>query len=457
LKFSTGISKQHIIPSHKIESCLFGNHSQITMFSNSTMRFLEEVVEEHNDKPWGDVIAGSFIINLVTFSGVILTSAVGVFNRMRGKKGDDSAFWSMMHRIAIPSFAGGALLATVVFLLIPEAFELLESAVAEEEDHSAEVVVEGEEDHDEHEGGPQWRFGVALLSGFLFPILIGTLFPSPDASACEQCLNEGEAEEKSASSAVEAVLLESEQGEDAEEESDPEAVTRTGPPTVLVRSGSLAETMEEGCDSNECNHQHEKEHVAGDDDEAVVVKYHSQKAEEPLTKEDAAAGTFEHHKGSSINWGLAMSILLGDGFHNFTDGIFLGNAFVLCSRDLAYTIMATTIYHELAQEITDFFLLTHHCGMSTRQAMIYNFLSGFSVMFGAILVVALELSDMVTGSLLSVSAGVYIYIAATECIPRIQAAHNSAADTLTFLICFILGAVPIGLVLLNHGHCEAEH
>ena len=356
--------------------------------SNSTMRFLEEVAEVHNDKPWGDVIAGSLIINLVTFSGVILISTVGVFNRMRGSKGDDSAFWSMMHRIAIPSFAGGALLATVVFLLIPEAIELLEHAAEEDEDHSTEVYVEGEEEAHEEEGGAQWKFGVALLCGFLFPILVGTLFPSPDTSACVECI----AEEDSAS-------------------------------------------------------------VVGDDEKAVVVKDRSQNAE---AKEVTAPATFEHHQGSSINWGLATSILVGDGFHNFTDGIFLGNAFALCSRDIAYTLVATTVYHELAQEIADFALLTHHCGMSTRQALTYNFLSGFSVMLGAVIILAAELSEAVTGSLLSMSAGVYIYIAATECIPRIQAAQKDAKDTLVFLLCFTIGAVPIGLVLLNHGHCEPE-
>jgi zinc transporter ZupT len=411
------------------------------MFSNSTMRYLEEVVEVHNDKPWGDVIAGSLLINLVTFSGVLVTSSVGCFNRMRGTgKGDVAAFWSMMHRIAIPSFAGGALLATVVFLLIPEAFELLAHSAEEEEDHSAEV--EGEEEAHEDEGGAQWRFGVALLCGFLFPILIGTLFPSPDTSACEECIEE---ESASSLSAVAAVLLESEQGEE-EDKADPEAVTGSG-------------TMDEGCDSGECHHHHEKEHVAGDDEEAVVVKDHqqpqSQKVDEPLAKEVASA-TFEHHQGSSVNWGLATSILVGDGIHNFTDGIFLGNAFVLCSRDIAYTLVATTVYHELAQEIADFALLTHHCGMSTRQALTYNFFSGFSVLFGAIMILALDLSEAVTGSLLSMSAGVYIYIAATECIPRIQAAHKDTNDTLMFLLCFIIGAVPIGLVLLNHGHCEPE-
>jgi zinc transporter ZupT len=216
--------------------------------------------------------------------------------------------------------------------------------------------------------------------------------------------------------------------------------------------------MDEGCDSDECHHHHDHEYAA--EDEAVVAKDQQQaqppKVEAPLTK-DIATVTFQHHQvGTTINWGLASSILLGDGFHNFTDGIFLGNAFVLCSRDIAYTLVATTVYHELAQEIADFALLTHHCGMSTCQALTYNFLSGFSVMFGALLIVALDLSETVTGALLSVSAGVYIYIAATECIPRLQAARKDTKDTAMFLLCFIIGAVPIGLVLLNHGHCEPE-
>jgi zinc transporter ZupT len=408
------------------------------MLSNSTMRFLEEV-EVHNDKPWGDVIAGSLLIMLVTFSGVILTSTVGCLHRMRKDKGDLTEFWSLMHRIAIPSFAGGALLATVVFLLIPEAFELLE--------HSTE----------EHTSEAQWRFGVSLLCGFLFPVLLGTIFPSPDTSACEKRLNPETDEEGSAlsESAVEAVLLESEQEEEGE--AVPEADTRTGPPPVLVRSGSLTVTMEEGCDAGECECHHPRgnEHVAGYDEEALVDKdQQSRKSEGPLAK--VATGTSQHHQGSSINWGLATSILVGDGFHNFTDGIFLGNAFVLCSRDVAYMIIATTVYHELPQEIADFAVLTHHCGMSTFQALTYNFLSGFSVMVGAVLIVALELDDAITGSLLSMSAGVYIYIAATEYIPIMQAARKDATDTLMFLLCFTIGAVPIGLVLLNHGHCEPE-
>jgi zinc transporter ZupT len=151
------------------------------------------------------------------------------------------------------------------------------------------------------------------------------------------------------------------------------------------------------------------------------------------------------------------NVLLTFVFFIVTDGIFIGNAFLLCSRSLGWTIIATTVYHELAQEIADYALLVHHCGLSRRTALAANFLSGLSVMFGAILILTLDLAEEGMGLIMAVSAGVYLFICASECIPRVQATRKTANDTLIFLVCFIMGAVPIGLVLLNHGHCEAEH
>ena len=147
----------------------------------------------------------------------------------------------------------------------------------------------------------------------------------------------------------------------------------------------------------------------------------------------------------------------GDFFHNFTDGVFVGTAFLLCSRDVAYTIVATTIYHELAQEIADFALLHHHCGIAAWKAVAYNFVSGFSVMIGALVILSFDMSETAQGTTLAIASGIYIYIAACECVPRIQAVRKTPKDTLLFLFFFVFGAVPIGLVLLNHQHCESGH
>jgi zinc transporter ZupT len=157
-----------------------------------------------------------------------------------------------------------------------------------------------------------------------------------------------------------------------------------------------------------------------------------------------------------INYTLAASILVGDFFHNFTDGVFLGSAFSLCSRELGYTLVASTVYHELAQEIADFFLLTNTCHLYEWEALALNFVAGFSVMIGALMVLAIDMTDTSKGIVLALSAGVYLHIAASECIPRAQGQCKTSKDALVFLLCFILGVIPIGLVLLNHGHCEAD-
>jgi zinc transporter ZupT len=407
------------------------------------VRFLEDlVVDEHDDnhKPWGEVIGASLLINLVTLSGLVLSTVVGCFGRLRNN-GKPTNLWSTLHTLVIPSFAAGALLATVVFLLVPEAFELL--AHASEEEHVEDDTVVEEEDHEEHAEEAQWKFGLFFLIGFLFPICLGAIFPPPDVSQCD---GSNEPEE---TGSVGHTTSDQDHAKitSATSSSDDENIVKS---QELERSESLTRTMDEGCDSGECKH-----HGHDDNAEEGITKKELPSVDEAGVDSKAVV-TAQHHKKAGVNWALATSILVGDAFHNFTDGIFLGTAFVLCSSDIAWTLVATTIYHELAQEIADYALLTHHCGLSRTQAVVSNFLSGLSVMLGAVLVVGLDFSDAIKGGLLAVSAGVYVYIAATECVPRIQAVRKTVKDSLVFLACFTVGAVPIGLVLLNHGHCEAE-
>eukprot|EP00977_Amphora_coffeiformis_P023080 scaffold12163_cov176-Amphora_coffeaeformis.AAC.19 len=344
--------------------------------------------EDHDDKPWGDVIAASLIIQAVTLSGLLVSVLMGYYGRIRGNKKDVLYFMSFK---VIPSFACGALIATAVFLVIPESLVLLGGGHDEHgEEHEDEEHLEGEEglrrflEEDSHEDDgnseteASWKFGAALLSGFLFPILLHVFFP-----------------------AKEAIL----------EEETKEAI-----------EGEVAENVEEA----------------------------SNKSPDTEATEDTI-------ETKTVDWTLALSILVGDFFHNFTDGVFVGTAFLLCSRDVGYTIVATTIYHELAQEIADFALLHHHCGLPVWKAVLFNFVSGFSVMIGALIILSFDMSDQAQGITLAIAAGIYIYIAACECVPRIQAVRQGPKDTMLFIAMFVLGAIPIGLVLLNHEHCEASH
>ena len=85
-------------------------------------------------------------------------------------------------------------------------------------------------------------------------------------------------------------------------------------------------------------------------------------------------------------------------------------------------------------------------------------------MMGVIIILSVDLDGPAIGTILAVSAGVYVYIAVAECVPRVQSVLRKANTdhsqkvryTMIFFLCFVLGAVPIGLVLLNHQHCEAH-
>ena len=156
---------------------------------------------------------------------------------------------------------------------------------------------------------------------------------------------------------------------------------------------------------------------------------------------------------SGADMRLVASILVGDAAHNFCDGIFMGVAFRTCSTGIAWTITGVTIYHELAQEIADFLILTNHAGLAPLRALLFNFASGLSVVLGGIIILAANINEMTIGVILSFSAGVYLYIAAGECLPRVDAAVEKRSERLYSIGFFLLGAIPIGLTLLNHDHC----
>ncbi len=138
--------------------------------------------EEHHDdekrKPWGEVIGASLLVNLATLSGVIFFCT---FARQEGdiKSNNRSKNWK---DIIIPAFAAGALIATAVFLTLPESIGQMQTSLMEEEEEEHHEEENGEHHEEEDHGfeilpSVSWRFGAALLGGFLLPIAFSTFFP----------------------------------------------------------------------------------------------------------------------------------------------------------------------------------------------------------------------------------------------------------------------------------------
>ena len=154
------------------------------------------------------------------------------------------------------------------------------------------------------------------------------------------------------------------------------------------------------------------------------------------------------------DYSIISTIFIGDFFHNFSDGIFIGAAFQMCSATVAWTIVLSTVFHEFAQEIADFIVLTKKAKLPVMHALIVNAISGLSVIVGGIVIGAQDMKDSTVGMLLAFGAGNYIYIAAAELYPTFHE-FPKHSHKLMGLMLFALGAAAVGLVLLDHEHCEA--
>ena len=91
-------------------------------------------------------------------------------------------------------------------------------------------------------------------------------------------------------------------------------------------------------------------------------------------------------------------------------------------------------------------------------ALALNFVSGLSIVLGVIVVFAGDVSESTQGLLLAFGGGVFLHIAAVECMTEVYQKASTSCMRFSALLAFAVGAVSIGLVLLDHEHCiEHQH
>ena len=111
--------------------------------------------------------------------------------------------------------------------------------------------------------------------------------------------------------------------------------------------------------------------------------------------------------------------LLGDGIHNFVDGVLIAGSF-LADPLLGFGATLAIVVHEIPQELSDIAVLIHG-GVPKRRAVLLNVLCATTCIAGALATLVLaRLIDLSLGALLSVTAGGFIYIAATDLIPLLR-------------------------------------
>jgi zinc and cadmium transporter len=146
-----------------------------------------------------------------------------------------------------------------------------------------------------------------------------------------------------------------------------------------------------------------------------------------------------------------LMILIGNGVHNFCDGIVIAAAFI---ADAALGIATTLaiVAHAVPQQVGDFAVLLHS-GFARNKAFAYNVAAGAATVAGALATYA-ALADMqqVLPTVLAIAAASLLYVAVADLIPSLHR-RSEPLETLKQMVWIALGVAIIAIthVLLEPG------
>lgn len=156
---------------------------------------------------------------------------------------------------------------------------------------------------------------------------------------------------------------------------------------------------------------------------------------------------FDAQQAGKSGW----MILVGDGLHNFSDGILIAAAF-LADPKLGLMTSIAIFAHEIPQEVGDFIVLLN-AGFSRRRAFVYNLLCSLTAIIGGFAgyVMLKEASNLIPYVLVVASSG-FIYISVSDLMPQMQRRYT-LRETLSQVALIALG---VGIIFAITGHMHAH-
>uniref|UniRef100_A0A8C5DJL3 Zinc transporter ZIP4 n=1 Tax=Gouania willdenowi TaxID=441366 RepID=A0A8C5DJL3_GOUWI len=112
---------------------------------------------------------------------------------------------------------------------------------------------------------------------------------------------------------------------------------------------------------------------------------------------------------------LPYMITIGDGLHNFADGLAIGAAFSLSWKSGLATSLAV-LCHELPHELGDFAILLHS-GLSVKKALLLNVASAMTSYIG--LYIALSVATDLASKqwIAAITSGLFLYVGLADMLP----------------------------------------
>lgn len=141
--------------------------------------------------------------------------------------------------------------------------------------------------------------------------------------------------------------------------------------------------------------------------------------------------------------------LVGDGVHNFIDGVLIAAGY-LVSPAIGLSTTVAVMAHELPQELADFAVLVHG-GLDARRAVAVNLASASAAVLGTLCTLALGAAagPALTQVLIPVTAGGFVYIATAQLIPELRRDNRPGALALQLALMAIGIALMASVALLE--------
>jgi zinc and cadmium transporter len=158
----------------------------------------------------------------------------------------------------------------------------------------------------------------------------------------------------------------------------------------------------------------------------------------------------DHHEGHDREEAgkSGWMILVGDGVHNFVDGVLIAAAFI-ANPEVGILTAIAIIAHEIPQEIGNFMVLLN-AGFSKQRALFYNLICGLLAVVGGVLgYLFLEQSQALIPYLLVFASSSFIYIAVSDLMPQMnrRLQIKESLKQVTLILCGI--GLVLGLSILH--------
>ena len=146
---------------------------------------------------------------------------------------------------------------------------------------------------------------------------------------------------------------------------------------------------------------------------------------------------------SSVAW----MVMVGDGFHNFSDGLAVGAAFSSSISSGLSTSIAI-FCHELPHELGDFAILIKN-GMSIKQALIYNVTSAILAYLGLVVGILAGEDEFGRHLILSITAGLFLYVSLVDMLPELMLQDIPKGTRISTFVCQHMGLLTgVGIMLV---------